>query len=99
MKISSDIPTVYEADIVVVGAGSAGCCAAIAAAEAGRSVVLIERYGFAGARRSSTRSTASSHRATSHARSSAAFRIASSMRSILPATSSFGPTPTAPVPA
>ncbi|MGB7790089.1 MAG: FAD-dependent oxidoreductase [Terrimicrobiaceae bacterium] len=48
MKISSDIPTVYEADIVVVGAGSAGCCAAIAAAEAGRSVVLIERYGFAG---------------------------------------------------
>jgi flavin-dependent dehydrogenase len=32
---------------VVVGAGSAGCCAAIAAAEAGRSVVLIERYGFA----------------------------------------------------
>ena len=48
MKIFSDIPTVYEADVVVVGAGSAGCCAAIAAAEAGRSVVLIERYGFPG---------------------------------------------------
>ena len=48
MKISSDITTVYEAEVVVVGAGSAGCCAAIAAAEAGRSVVLIERYGFAG---------------------------------------------------
>ena len=48
MKISSDIPTVYQAEVVVVGAGSAGCCAAIAAAEAGRSVVLIERYGFAG---------------------------------------------------
>jgi succinate dehydrogenase/fumarate reductase flavoprotein subunit len=46
MKISSVIPTVYEAEVVVVGAGSAGCCAAIAAAEAGRSVVLIERYGF-----------------------------------------------------
>jgi hypothetical protein len=48
MKISSDIPTIYEADVVVVGAGSAGCCAAIAAAEAGRSVLLIERYGFPG---------------------------------------------------
>ena len=48
MKIFSDMTTVYEAEIVVVGAGSAGCCAAIAAAEAGRSVVLIERYGFAG---------------------------------------------------
>ena len=48
VKVSSDIPTVCEADIVVVGAGSAGCCAAIAAAEMGRSVVLIERYGFAG---------------------------------------------------
>ncbi len=48
MKIFSDIPTVCETDVVVVGAGSAGCCAAIAAAEAGRSVVLIERYGFAG---------------------------------------------------
>ncbi|MGB0767472.1 MAG: FAD-dependent oxidoreductase [Phycisphaeraceae bacterium] len=37
-----------RADVVVVGAGSAGCCAAIAAAEAGRSVILIERYGFPG---------------------------------------------------
>ncbi|MGF1634167.1 MAG: FAD-dependent oxidoreductase [Phycisphaerae bacterium] len=37
-----------SADVVVVGAGSAGCCCAIAAAEAGRSVILIERYGFAG---------------------------------------------------
>ena len=45
---SGDIPTVATADVVVVGAGSAGCCCAIAAAEAGRSVVLIERYGFAG---------------------------------------------------
>jgi FAD dependent oxidoreductase len=48
MKTSSVIPAIYEAEVVVVGAGSAGCCAAIAAAEAGRSVVLIERYGFAG---------------------------------------------------
>jgi len=48
MKVISDIPTLYEADVVVVGAGSAGCCAAIAAAEESRSVVLVERYGFAG---------------------------------------------------
>lgn len=37
-----------QADVVVVGAGSAGCCAAIAAAQAGRSVILVERYGFPG---------------------------------------------------
>ena len=38
MKVLSDIPTLYQADVVVIGAGSAGCCAAIAAAEEGRSV-------------------------------------------------------------
>ena len=48
MRITGDIPTLATADVVVVGAGSAGCCCAIAAAEAGKSVVLIERYGFAG---------------------------------------------------
>jgi succinate dehydrogenase/fumarate reductase flavoprotein subunit len=48
MKALSDIPTLYQADVVVIGAGSAGCCAAIAAEEEGRSVVLVERYGFAG---------------------------------------------------
>jgi len=46
------IPTVAELDVLVVGAGSAGCCAAIAAAESGRArelrVGLVERYGFAG---------------------------------------------------
>lgn len=35
-------------DIVVVGAGSAGMSAAIAAARLGRTVLLVERYGFAG---------------------------------------------------
>ena len=36
-------------DVVVVGAGSAGCVAAIAAAEAGAGrVLLLERYGFLG---------------------------------------------------
>lgn len=42
------VQTLTQADVVVVGAGSAGCCAAIAAAQAGRSVILIERYGFPG---------------------------------------------------
>jgi hypothetical protein len=36
-------------DILVVGAGSAGCVAALAAAQAGQSrVALVERYGFLG---------------------------------------------------
>ncbi|MEM1026723.1 MAG: FAD-dependent oxidoreductase [Planctomycetota bacterium] len=48
MSLGIDATTIADADVVVVGAGSAGCCAAIAASEAGRSVVLIERYGFAG---------------------------------------------------
>lgn len=35
-------------DVVVVGGGSAGCAAAIAAARLGVSVLLLERYGFLG---------------------------------------------------
>ncbi|PTY01791.1 FAD-dependent oxidoreductase [Verrucomicrobia bacterium LW23] len=47
--LKDKIPLLVEADVLVVGAGSAGCCAALAAAEGGtRSVVLVERYGFAG---------------------------------------------------
>ncbi len=43
------IPVLAEADIVVVGAGSAGCCAAMAAREqGGPRVILVERYGFPG---------------------------------------------------
>jgi hypothetical protein len=42
------VPVLAEVDLVVVGAGSAGCCAAIAAAERGVNTLLIERYGFAG---------------------------------------------------
>jgi len=44
------ISVLADVDVLVVGAGSAGCCAAIAAAEAlgpGR-VALIERYGYPG---------------------------------------------------
>lgn len=45
----SQIPVLAEVDILVLGAGSAGCCAAIAAAQNGRhSVAIVERYGFPG---------------------------------------------------
>ncbi|MFF5990019.1 FAD-dependent oxidoreductase [Prauserella flavalba] len=37
-----------EVDVLVVGAGAAGVAAATVAAEAGRSVLIVERYGFAG---------------------------------------------------
>ena len=37
-----------EADIVVVGGGSAGVTCAIAAARSGCSVILVEKYGFLG---------------------------------------------------
>jgi hypothetical protein len=43
------IPVLGEFDILVAGAGSAGCVAALAARESGRyRVGLIERYGFFG---------------------------------------------------
>lgn len=38
----------YEAEIVVCGAGTAGSVAAIAAADAGRDVLVIEQFGSAG---------------------------------------------------
>jgi hypothetical protein len=43
-----DAPILVEADVVVVGAGSAGLAAAISAARAGARTALIERYGFFG---------------------------------------------------
>jgi flavin-dependent dehydrogenase len=45
----SRIPVLAEVDVLVAGAGSAGCCAALAAREGGNySVLLLERYGFLG---------------------------------------------------
>jgi glycine/D-amino acid oxidase-like deaminating enzyme len=41
-------PVFYEADVVVLGSGSAGSVAAIAAARQGADTLLIERYGFLG---------------------------------------------------
>ena len=42
-------PVVGEADVIVVGSGPGGLSAAIAAARAGVSVILIERFGCFGA--------------------------------------------------
>jgi hypothetical protein len=43
------IPVLATADVLVIGGGSAGCCAAIAARENGAErVLLVERYGFLG---------------------------------------------------
>ena len=44
------VPLLAEVDILVIGAGSAGCVAALTAAGsgAGLSVMLVERYGFPG---------------------------------------------------
>ncbi|MGZ4119244.1 MAG: FAD-dependent oxidoreductase [Actinomycetota bacterium] len=43
-----DAPVVADADVVVVGGGSAGLAAAITAAREGARTVLVERYGFFG---------------------------------------------------
>lgn len=47
--VHSKIPTLTSVDVLIVGAGSAGCAAALAAGEFGDSdVLLVERYGFFG---------------------------------------------------
>jgi hypothetical protein len=46
--VHSLIPVLADVDVLVVGAGSAGCCAAIAASEAGLNVAIVDRYGFLG---------------------------------------------------
>lgn len=42
------IPVYKECDVLVVGGGPTGLCAAVAAARSGASVVLMERYGYLG---------------------------------------------------
>ena len=43
-----EVPIFHETDVVVVGGGPAGFCAAIAASRAGAEVALVERYGSLG---------------------------------------------------
>jgi FAD-dependent oxidoreductase family protein len=45
---SADVPLIGEADVCVVGSGSAGSTAAIAAARGGASVILVEKLPFLG---------------------------------------------------
>ncbi|MEX0429735.1 FAD-dependent oxidoreductase, partial [Nocardioides sp. DS6] len=42
------VPVIGEYDVVVIGGGPAGLMAATAASRAGRSTLLVERYGFLG---------------------------------------------------
>ncbi|NQU22361.1 MAG: FAD-dependent oxidoreductase, partial [Candidatus Nealsonbacteria bacterium] len=43
-----ELPLLHETDVLVVGGGPAGICAAIAAQRAGADVTLVERYGHFG---------------------------------------------------
>lgn len=43
-----ELDIIYDADVVVIGGGAAGICAAVAAARNGAKTVLIEQRGFAG---------------------------------------------------
>ena len=43
-----ETPVRYETEVLVVGGGSAGVAAAVAAARNGADVLLVERYGYLG---------------------------------------------------
>ena len=48
LELQKEIPLAYEADIVVVGGGLTGVCAAVSAAREGKRVVLIEQGSCGG---------------------------------------------------
>ena len=48
IEAEQQIPIHAEADVLVVGGGPAGLCAAVSAARNGAKVVLMERYGYLG---------------------------------------------------
>lgn len=47
-EAARSVPVIDEAEVVVVGGGSAGVSAAVSAARAGADVLLVERYGHLG---------------------------------------------------
>jgi hypothetical protein len=47
-ELEKKIPVYKEADVLVVGGGPSGLCAAISAARTGVKTVLMERYGYLG---------------------------------------------------
>lgn len=47
-RYSVNVPVLDSCDVLVVGGGSAGSAAAVAAADAGAKTILVERYGFLG---------------------------------------------------
>ncbi len=48
MQPQRELPILHHTDVLVLGGGSAGVCAAIAAKRAGAEVCLVERYGHFG---------------------------------------------------
>jgi hypothetical protein len=48
VKLTHDVPVVAEVDVLVAGAGIAGCLAALAAAREGAKTMLVDRFGYLG---------------------------------------------------
>jgi len=48
LTYTASVPVLDTCDVLVIGGGSAGSAAAVAAADAGAKVILVERYGFLG---------------------------------------------------
>ncbi|MHB0874824.1 MAG: FAD-dependent oxidoreductase [Anaerolineae bacterium] len=48
VNVTKTVPVVAEVDVLVAGAGIAGCCAAVAAARNGARTLLVDRFGILG---------------------------------------------------